>query len=59
MWNHIVNIHPSELLRTKPKNLELKNTRKFKNLKKIDDLHVIPNNILIRLFKELNIYIYI
>ena len=47
-------IHPSELLRTKPKSLELINIRKLiKKIKKVDNLHFLPNNILTKLFKEL------
>ena len=46
----------------KPKNLKLMNikkNKKIKNLKKMDNLHFLLNNILTRLFKELkNIYIY-
>ena len=53
MWDHIINIHSSELLRTKSKSLEVMNIRR----KKIENLHFLPNNILTRLFKELkNIY---
>ena len=55
MWDHIINIHLSELLCTKPKSLELMNIIKLK--KKIENLYFLPNNILTRLFKELkNIY---
>ena len=46
MWNHNINIHPSELLCTKTKSIELI------NIKKIDNLHFLPNNILTRIFKE-------
>ena len=46
MWDHIINIHSSGLLYTKRIN-------KHKNIKKIDNLHFLPNNILTRLFKEL------
>ena len=42
MWDHIINIHPNELLST------------FK--KKMDNLHFIPNNILTNFFKELTKY---
>ena len=53
MWDHIINIHSSELLRTKSKSLEVMNIRR----KKIENLHFLPNNNLTRLFKELkNIY---
>ena len=41
MWDHIINIHPSKLLRTKTKD------------SRINELHFLPNNILTRLFKEL------
>ena len=60
MWDHIINIHPSELLHTKPKSLKLMNI----NIKKKDNIHFLHNNILTKLFKELkkkmtinNIYI--
>ena len=58
MWDHIVNIHSSELLYTKTKEPRI---NEYKNILKIDNLHFLPNNILTRLFKELkkNIYIYI
>ena len=46
MWDHIINIHSSGLLYTKRIN-------KHKNIKKMDNLHFLPNNILTRLFKEL------
>ena len=53
MWDYIINIHPSELLRSKPNSLELMIIRKFlKKIKKIDNLHFLPNNILIRLFNR-------
>ena len=52
MWDHIINIHLSELLHTKTKNfLELMNIKK---IKKMDNLPFLPNNnILTRLFKKL------
>ena len=53
--DHIINIHPSKLLRTKAKSLELMN---IKYISKMDNLHFLLNNILTRLFKELKIYIY-
>ena len=60
MWDHIINIHPSELLHTKPKSLKLMNIK----IKKKDNIHFLHNNILTKLFKELkkkitinNIYI--
>ena len=61
MWDHIINIHPSELLNTKTKksriNQSLKKKKLFQNnLKKIDNLHFIPNNILTIFFKELTKY---
>ena len=55
MWDHIINIHSSELLCTKTK--EFRNNE-HKNILKMDNLHFLLNNILTRLFKELkNIYI--
>ena len=64
MWDHIINIHLNELLRTKTKKPKINEhkKKKKKNLnknKKIDDLHFLPNNILTRFFKELTIYRYI
>ena len=53
MWDHIINIHLSELLRTKPKSLKLMNIRKLKKKLKMDNLHFLLYNILTRLFKEL------
>ena len=51
MWDHIINIHSSELLRTKTKKSR---TNKHKKIKiKKDNLHFLSNNILTRLFKEL------
>ena len=51
MWDHIINIHSSELLCTKTKESRI---NKHKNiLKKMDNLYFLPNNILTRLFKEL------
>ena len=51
MWDHIINIHSSELLCTKNKE------SRHKNILKMENLHFLPNNILTRLFKELKIYI--
>ena len=60
MWDHIINIHPSELLSTKTKESsinELLIKKKKKALqKKIDNLHFIPNNIFTIFFKELTKY---
>ena len=50
MWDHIINIHPSELLRTKTKEFRI---NEHKKIKKIENLHFLFNNILTRLFKEL------
>ena len=51
MWNHIININLSELLRRKIK-LSKINEHKKKILK-MDNLHFLLNNIITRLFKEL------
>ena len=62
MWNHIINIHPSELLSTKTNESRINESEKKKvfhhNLKKknMDNLHFIPNNILTNFFKELTKY---
>ena len=62
MWNHIINIHPSELLSIKTKQSrinELLKKKVFHNnffKKNIDNLHFIPNNILTKFFKELTKY---
>ena len=50
MWDHIINIHSSELLSTKTKESKI---NKHKNILKMNNLHFLPNNILTRLFKEL------
>ena len=50
MWNHIINIHSSELLYTKTNEPRI---NEYKNILKIDNLHFLPNNIFTRLFKEL------
>ena len=57
MWDYIINIHSSELLPTKTKESKINEYKKNKN--KIDNLYFLPNNVHTRLFKELNIYIYI
>ena len=52
MWDHIINIHQSELLSTKAKKSRINESKKkmlhnnFFIKKKIDNLHFIPNNIL-------------
>ena len=46
MWNHIINIYPSELLRIKTKKSRFNKHKKKK-------LHFLPNNILTKLFKKL------
>ena len=43
---HIINIHPSELLRTKTQKSRINEYKKNMN-----NLHFLPNNILTRLFK--------
>ena len=47
MWDHLINIHPSEVFGTKIKEF------KINEHKKMDNLHFPFNNILTRLFKEL------
>ena len=47
MQNHIINIHLSELLRTKTKE------SRINEHKKMDNLHFLNNNTLKGLFKEL------
>ena len=55
MWDHIINIHSSELLCTKTKESRI---NEHKNILKINNLHFLSNNILTRHFKEFkNIYI--
>ena len=63
MWDHIINIHPSELLSTKTK--ESKINESLKKKKKVphnkffflkENLHFIPNNILKKNFKVLTKY---
>ena len=60
MWDHIINIHPSELLSTKTKECRINESFKKKvfhnNLKKMYNLHFIPNNIFTNFFKELTKY---
>ena len=51
MWDHIINIHSSELLYTKNKKSRINEHKNI--LKKMDNLHFLPNNILTRIFKEL------
>ena len=56
MWNHIININLSELLRKKTK--ESKINKHKKNFKKFQKWTIyififLPNNVLTRLFKEL------
>ena len=55
MWDHIINIHSSELLCKQTKESRI---NEHKNILKIDNLYFLHNNILRRLFKEI-IYIYI
>ena len=52
MWDYIINIHQSELLRTKTKEFKI-NEHNFFLILKMDNLHFLLNNILTRLFKEL------
>ena len=61
MWDHIIYIHPSELLSTKTKESRINESLKKKCFTIIikqntDNLHFIPNNILIKFFKELTKY---
>ena len=51
MWDHIINIYLSELLRAKTKVSKINEHKKV--FLKMDNLHFLPNNILTRLFKEL------
>ena len=54
MWDHIINIHPSELLSTKTKKSRINESEKKMCFiiikKKMDNLHFIPNNILTIIF---------
>ena len=43
MWDHIINIHQSELLHTKTKESKI---NEHKKKKKEDNLHFLTNNIL-------------
>ena len=59
MWDHIINIYLSELLSTKTKKFRINKLFKkmlHNNLKKMDNLYFIPNNILTKFFKELTKY---
>ena len=62
MWNHIINIHPSQLLSTKTKECRINESYKKKKVlhnnffKKMDNLHFILNNILTNYFKKLTKY---
>ena len=62
MWDHIINIHPSELLSTKTKECRINESLKKKKCftiilkKKMYNLHFIPNNIFTNFFKELTKY---
>ena len=61
MWEHIINIHLSNLLSTKTKEFNINESLKKKmfhnNYKKnMDNLHFIPNNILTKIFIELTKY---
>ena len=59
MWDHIINIHPNELLSTKTKESRVLKKKKCFTIiikKKIDNLHFIHNNILTNFFKELTKY---
>ena len=55
MWNHIINIYLSELLRTKTEEFRINEYKRI--FLKMDNLHILPNNILTRHFKELKKYI--
>ena len=55
MWDHIINIHPSKLLSTKTKESRINESLKKKkvfhnNLKRMGNLHYIPNSILTNFF---------
>ena len=50
MWDHIINIHSSELLHTKTKESRI-NEHKFFFFK-MDNVHVLPNNIITKLSKS-------
>ena len=56
--DHIISIHPCELLITKTKESKINELKEKKvihnnNKKKMDNLHFIPNNILTKVVKEL------
>ena len=63
MWDYIINIYQSELLSTKTKEFRI---NEFKKKKKcfiiisfffyMENLHLIPNNIHTKFFKELRKY---
>ena len=58
MWDHIIIIHPNELLSAKIKEFRINESKKKKCftiiiIKNMDNLHFIPNNILTNFFKEL------
>ena len=50
MWDHIINIYPSELLCTKVKEFRINEHKK--KFKKNDNLHFLLNKFLTILFKE-------
>ena len=57
--DHIISIHPCELLITKTKESKINELKEKKvihnnNKKKMDNLHFIPNNILTNFFKKIN-----
>ena len=60
MWDHIINIHPNELLNTKTKKSRIYIKKKcFTIINKqinMDNLHFILNNILTKFLKELTKY---
>ena len=62
MWDHIINIHPNELLSTKIKKSSINESFKKKKLLyknfffKMDNLHFILNNIFTNFFKKLTKY---
>ena len=66
MWDHIINIHPSELLNTKTKKFKVNESVKkkvlhynfyfFIFLKNMDNIHFKPNNILTNFLKNLTKY---
>ena len=61
MWDHIINIHPNELLSTKIKKSRINESSKKKKcytiIKKMDNLQFIPNNIFTKFFKKWKKYI--